>query len=111
MALGYSLVAIKARIVFFPAGFTVEELAYVQLLLTEISEQDRKIKANIDDAMAVKVQDLSLDYGQYLSQARAAGSRLLEQLATLIAVPIAHDRFKNGSASPSSGGIAVRSYY
>lgn len=109
MALGYGLTSINNRVVIFPPNLGSDGLLYVEGILSELLSLDLELKSNISDSMAVKVQDLGLDYRQYIAQASARGSRLLEQLSAAIDTPVVYDRYKNTSKHGS--GIAVRNYY
>lgn len=109
MTLGYGLNAINNGSILFPANLGADGLEYVLGLLTEITALDLELKANITDSMTAKLADIHLNYAQYVAQASARGSRLLETLATAIDVPVAYDRFKNGAKGSSS--VMVRNYY
>lgn len=105
MALGYSLVTIKSVPGLFPPSLTsVDELAYVEDVLAQLVVLDAEIVLNTKDAMAEQVQDLKLNYNRYIGQARAAGSRLLNQLSIAISTPILFNKYGGGSG-------AVRNYY
>lgn len=106
MALGYSLLSINARAVFFPTQLGVDGLAYVEGILTRLVVLDTEIEANIRDSMTLKVGDIGLNYASYLMQARCQGSRLLKELAAATSTPVVFDRYTGSSSS-----ITVRNYY
>ena len=106
MALGYSLVSINARAVYFPPQLGVDGLAYVDSILARLVVLDTEIESNLKDSMTHRVGDITLNYAGYLLQARCQGSRLLKELAAATSTPVVFDRYTG-----SSGSIAVRNYY
>ena len=106
MALGYSLVSINARAVYFPTQLGIDGLAYVESVLTRLVILDTEIESNIKDSMTLKVGDIGLNYAGYLLQARCQGSRLLKELAAATSTPVVFDRYTGLSSS-----IAVCNYY
>ena len=107
MALGYSLVSINARAVYFPPQLGVDGLAYVDNILARLVVLDAEIESNIKDSMTLKVGDIGLNYAGYIIQARCQGSRLLKELAAATSTPVIFDRYTGSSGS----SITVRNYY
>jgi hypothetical protein len=106
MALGYSLVTINNQPGLFPPSLvSVDDLAFIDTLLTQLDAIDADIAANTKDSMAEQVQDLKLNYNRYMVQALMAGSRLLNQLSTAISTPIMYNRYAGGQAT------SVQNYY
>lgn len=106
MVLGYSLVSINNRAIVLPA-LDGDAILYVESILVRLLNLDQDLETNIRDSMAVKVQDLGLDYGAYVAQARAQGSRLLKELAAATGTPVVYDRYRGSSGN----SITVRNYY
>ena len=106
MVLGYSLVTIKSVPGLFPPSLvSVDDLAFVDGLLTQLDALDAEIALNTKDSMAEQVQDLKLNYNRYLCQALASDTRLLNQLSIALSTPILFNKYGGGSAT------AVRNYY
>lgn len=104
-ALGYSLVFIKNNPYFFPPNLTLDELTYVEDLVTKIETLDTELLTNTKDSMAIKVADLGLDYNRYISQTLALQDRYKERLSDTIGI----QHFSNSQQYSSS--MLVRSYY
>lgn len=107
MALGYSLVSINTRSVIFPPNLGVDGMAYVDTLLARLVILDTELETNIRDSMAVKIQDIGVNYAGYIAQARAQGSRLLKELAAATSTPVTFDRYSGSSGN----SITIRNYY
>lgn len=95
LVLGYSLVTIKSNPSLYPPILAedTDSSAYVLELLDRLALLDTEIADNIRDSMAVKVQDLGLDYAGYILQANVSASKLLHELATAISVPVMVDKY------------------
>ena len=108
LALGYSLVTIKSNPKLFPDSVSTDpdSMLFCVSILNSLRALDLELAENTKDSMAVKVQDLGLDYRQYITQTLQRGCRLLEELSTAISVPIITNKY-TGSVSR----IAVRNYY
>lgn len=108
LVLGYSLVTIRSNPSLFPDSVAtdIESMAYCQNILSTLALLDSELAENTRDSMAVKVQDLGLDYGQYIAQTLRRGSRLLLELSTAISTPVMFDKYMGNSVS-----ISVKSYY
>lgn len=89
----------------FPSGLTVDELAYVSSLVGKIEAIDAELVENTRDSMAIKVQDLGLDYNRYIAQTLALQDRLKTQLSNTTGIDIYEDAFDNYNS------LAVRNYY
>jgi hypothetical protein len=83
----------------------LDELAYVDSLVTKIQAIDAELLENTRDSMAVKVQDLGLDYDRYISQTLALQERLKTELSFAVGVP----QFEREDIYNIS--LAVRNYY
>jgi hypothetical protein len=95
LVLGYSLVSIRSNPSLFPS-FILEDansMIYVADILDRLASLDVEIEDNIRDSMAVKVQDLGLDYGAYISNANISASKLLHELSTALSVPLISDKY------------------
>lgn len=103
--LGYSLVAIRDNPDLFPSGLTLDELAYVDSLATKIKAIDDELLENTRDSMAIKVQDLGLDYDRYIKQTLALQERLKEELSFTTGVV----QFERNTDDRYT--FAVRNYY
>lgn len=104
LVLGYSTTYIRNNQDTFPCNITEDEFNYITGLVTKIEAIDTELLENTRDSMAVKVQDLGLDYNRYISQTLALQSRLRDQLVMVTGIPICE-------AEGSDYGIAVRNYY
>lgn len=104
LALGYSTTYARNFPDTFPSELTVDELAYVTSLVTKIEAIDTELLENTRDSMAIKVQDLCLDYNRYIAQTLALQGRLRDQLSMTTDIPL-HE------AESSSYGMSVRNYY
>lgn len=102
--LGYSFVHIRNNQYLFPTGLTAEELAYADDLASKIAAIDIELLENTRDSMAVKVQDLGLDYNRYISQTLGMKERLLDRLSDAIGV------CRNEKAEEGYN-LSVRNYY
>lgn len=105
-ALGYSMVYIRNNQNAFPSNITVDELAYITDLVTKVEAIDTELLENTRDSMAVKVQDLGLDYNRYILQTLALQQRLLEKLSDVTGITP-----NTESTASEAGTIAVRNYY
>lgn len=110
LVLGYSLVTIRANPSLFPASLSDDpnSMVYVADMLDRLALLDVEISDNIRDSMAVKVQDLGLDYAGYVMQANVSASKLLHELATALSVPVMCDKYMGSSGVRSK---AVQNYY
>jgi hypothetical protein len=107
LVLGYSLVSIRNNPSLFPPqlGEDPNVMVYVSELLDKLSLLDAEIEDNIRDSMAVKVQDLGLDYGAYLLQANVSASKLLHELGNALSTPVVFDKYRGQGQR-----MTVRSY-
>ena len=106
--LGYSFVQINSNVVDFPRGLTVDQLTDMQVLSDQLVALDVEIATNIRDSMAVKVQDLTLNYAQYIRETRALASQVLNDLSFIASVPIAFNKY---TSSKARAVTAVHNYY
>lgn len=104
LALGYSTVYIRNNLNTFPVNITGDELAYITDLVTKIETIDTELLENTRDSMAVKVQDLGLDYNRYIAQSLALQDRLRCKLSETTGITIM-------GGAEETHTMAVRSYY
>lgn len=102
-ALGYSMTYIRNNPYLFPTTTTADELEYFDKLCTQVETIDTELLDNTKDSMAVKVQDLGLDYNRYISQTLSLRQRILERLSEVSGVV---QFYGNGS-----GNVTVKNYY
>lgn len=99
IVLGYSTVYIRNHPGTFPVNTTIDELTYIESLVTQIESLDTELLANTKDSMAVKVQDLGLDYNRYIMQTLSLQDSLKQRLSMVTDIPL-YD----------SGGSATMAY-
>lgn len=80
-------------------------MVYISDILARLALLDLDISDNIRDSMAVKVQDLGLDYRAYILNANVSASKLLHELAQALSTPVAFDKYLGQGQR-----ISVRSY-
>jgi hypothetical protein len=82
-------------------------------ILTELENIDEKILLSLNDSMAMKVDDITVDYKQHYRHLLHEGHRLLGELSSLIAIPIKYDRYLecNHSHPDVAGGSNSNSFY
>jgi hypothetical protein len=92
--------------------YTVDDQAYLQLIMNKLVVIDAELDTNRPDAMALDVGGIKVDFGKSLALSRQEGSRLLAELANTAAIPMKFDKYTG--RSPSSGPlspVAVRNYF
>lgn len=72
-------------------------------LLDELESIDLKLTAATQDSMAVDVGELSLNYVQHVKHLKSEGSRLLNELAIAVGVPVQYNRYRPSQKSRSPG--------
>lgn len=75
----------------------------VSAILNELSAIDLKLVAATQDSMAVDVGELKLSYAQHVKHLKSEGSRLLNELAIAVGVPVEYNRYRPSLKSRSPG--------
>lgn len=104
LVLGYSTTYIRNNQDTFPSNITEDEFIYITSLVNKIEAIDTELLENTRDSMAIKVQDLGLDYSRYITQTLALQGRLRDQLVMVTGIPL----YETESYSYD---ITVRNYY
>jgi hypothetical protein len=106
--LGYSFTQINSNVVVFPSGLTNDQLESIKALSDQLVALDLEIATNIRDSMAIKVQDLTLNYSQYIRETRGLASQTLEDLSYMANLPI---KFNKYTTNKTKVVTAVTNYY
>lgn len=72
-------------------------------LLDELEAIDLKLTAATQDSMAVDVGELKLSYLQHVKHLKSEGSRLLNELAIAVGVPVEYNKYRPSQKSRSPG--------
>lgn len=72
-------------------------------LLEEIEAIDLKLTAATQDSMAVEIGELKLSYLQHVKHLKSEGSRLLNELAIAVGVPVQYNKYRPDRKSTAPG--------
>lgn len=72
-------------------------------LMDELEAIDGKLTAATQDSMAVEVGELTLSYSQHVKHLKSEGSRLLQELATAVGVPVEYNKYRPQLKSRTPG--------
>jgi hypothetical protein len=78
-------------------------------ILERLQEIDTLIVQALPDSMAVRVGDITVDYGAHVGLLRSEGSNLLRQLAATADVPLLYDKY-TGQSHNAQGRSSLGSY-
>jgi hypothetical protein len=95
----------------FPS-YTTDDILYIQGIINKISSIEAELEQNRPDAMANEVGGVKVDFGKSISISKMEGSRLLNLLSQVAAIPIKYDRFMGRKPdSFSRTPLVVRNYF
>lgn len=112
--LGYSTRHFDPRFTAQPIVFplyTVDDQAFMQLILDKLTAIDSELEANRKDSMALDVGGVKVDFLKNMQITKAEGTRLLRALEQASGVPMKFDKYLGRSPNGlSSTPVVVRCY-
>ena len=84
--------------------FLPQSIERINQINNEITAIDLRLEEARSDSMAVKVDDLNVDYKQHVQHLLSEGSRLLKELSFIVDLPLVYNRYKNSSTDLSGDG-------
>ncbi|MGJ3244945.1 MAG: hypothetical protein ACFE0I_02590 [Elainellaceae cyanobacterium] len=77
----------------FDGIYPQEYIDRIEEILTELNEIDAALKSARGKSMARKVEGLELSYGQHVMNLKSDGSNLLHEIASILNVSIARNKY------------------
>jgi uncharacterized membrane-anchored protein YhcB (DUF1043 family) len=113
--LGYSPAVLNTEqfVHYLEADYNSLTIDRIESVFLELEGIDLQLKDALSDSMAVKIDDLTVDYEKHYKHLSSEGSRLVQELANLTGLGIAYDKYRKRShlgESAQSGNFFV-SYF
>jgi uncharacterized membrane-anchored protein YhcB (DUF1043 family) len=69
----------------------------IDAIFLELDAIDIQLKDALSDSMAMRIDNLEVNYERHYQHLSSEGSRLLQELSNLTGMPIAYDKYKRRS--------------